>query len=34
MKNLWLKISLIIFIALFLLIILYFVGMSLFWNQP
>jgi len=28
------KIFLVIFIAIFLLIILYFVGMSIFWNQP
>ncbi|PFA46136.1 hypothetical protein CN391_27945 [Bacillus anthracis] len=34
MKNSWKKVSLIAFIVIVLLIILYFGGMSLFWNQP
>ncbi|RAN86435.1 hypothetical protein B5P41_29215, partial [Bacillus sp. SRB_28] len=34
MKNLWKKVSLIAFIVIVLLIILYFYDMSLFWNQP
>ncbi|MDR4283524.1 hypothetical protein COD78_03860 [Bacillus cereus] len=34
MKNSWKKVSLIAFIVIVLLIILYFGGISLFWNQP
>ncbi|PET64297.1 hypothetical protein COD08_00285 [Bacillus cereus] len=34
MKNSWKKVSLIAFIVIVILIILYFGGMSLFWNQP
>ncbi|WP_070168318.1 hypothetical protein, partial [Bacillus mycoides] len=34
MKNSWKKVSLIAFIVIVLLIILYFGGMSLFWKHP
>ncbi|PEQ81346.1 hypothetical protein CN463_16325 [Bacillus cereus] len=34
MKNSWKKVSLIAFIVIVFLIILYFGGISLFWNQP